>query len=278
MWVNVWVKPRTFVVAVGKSLMFIESTNFVALTCLRHVNATKFGTLRGLGTVVNVATVVAGTAVGLLVGRRVPERVRQTVLAGIGLTVLGVGIASFLNTRNAVFPVVSIVIGGLIGELLNLEDRLERAGERLREIAERGRTAVGESRFVEGYVTATLTFCVGALTIVGSLQDGISGDNQLLIVKAALDGIVAVVYTAVFGIGVGFSAVSILVLQGLVTLLGIVVGDSLLDHRMVLEMEATGGPMIVGVGLRLLEIKRIRLASLLPGLAIAPILVALFAR
>jgi uncharacterized membrane protein YqgA involved in biofilm formation len=138
--------------------------------------------------------------------------------------------------------------------------------------------SVRESRFVEGYVTATLTFCVGALTIVGSLQDGISGDNQLLIVKAALDGIVAVVYTAVFGIGVGFSALSILVLQGLVTVLGVVVGDNLLDARMVAEMEATGGPMIVGVGLMLLELKRIRLASLLPGLLIAPILVAMFAR
>lgn len=234
--------------------------------------------MRGLGTIVNVATVVIGTTVGLLVGRRVPERVRETVLGGIGLITLGVGVSSFLQTRNAVFPVVAIVIGALIGELLNLEDRLERAGERLRMIAERGRTSAAESRFVEGYVTATLTFCVGALTIVGSLQDGISGDHQLLVVKSALDGIVAVVYTSVFGIGVGFSAVSILVLQGLVTLLGAFVGDNLLDHRMVLEMEATGGPMIIGVGLRLLDIKRIRLASLLPGLAIAPILVALFAR
>lgn len=234
--------------------------------------------MRGLGTIVNVATVVVGTIVGLVVGRRVPERVRDTVLAGIGLITLGVGVSSFLQTRNAVFPVVAIVIGALIGETLNLEDRLERAGERLRMIAERGRTAVGESRFVEGYVTATLTFCVGALTIVGSLQDGISGDHQLLVVKAALDGIVAVVYTSVFGIGVGFSALSILVLQGLVTLLGVFIGDNLLDHRMVLEMEATGGPMIIGVGLRLLDLKRIRLASLLPGLAIAPILVALFAR
>jgi uncharacterized membrane protein YqgA involved in biofilm formation len=234
--------------------------------------------MRGLGTIVNVATVVAGTIVGLLVGRRVPERVRETVLAGIGLVTLGVGAASFLKTENAVFPVVSIVIGALLGELLGLEDRLERAGERLRAIAERGRTSAQESRFVEGFVTATLTFCVGALTIVGSLQDGISGDAQLLVVKAALDGIVAVVYASVFGWGVGFSAVSILVLQGLVTLLGVFVGDNLLDHRMVAEMEATGGPMIIGVGLRLLELKRIRLASLLPGLAIAPILVAIFAR
>jgi uncharacterized protein len=233
--------------------------------------------MRGLGTIVNVGTVLAGTVAGLVVGRRVPERVRDTVLAGIGLMTLGVGVASFLRTENAVFPVVSIVLGGLVGELLALEDRLERFGERLRLWAERGRTTVAQSRFVEGYVTATLTFCVGALTIVGSIQDGISGDHQLLIVKAALDGIVAVVYASVFGWGVGFSALSVLVLQGLLTLLGVVVGDTLLDHRMVAEMEATGGPMIIGVGLRLLDLKRIRLASLLPGLAIAPILVAVFA-
>lgn len=234
--------------------------------------------MRGLGTIANIITVVLGTAVGLLVGRRIPERMRETVMAGIGLITMGVGVASFLSTENAVFPVVSIVLGAIIGEALRIEDRLQRAGERLKLMAERGRTSVGESRFVEGYVTATLTFCVGALTIVGSLQDGISGDNQLLIVKSALDGIVAVVYATVFGIGVAFSAISILVLQGLVTLLGVVVGDNLLDDRMVAEMEATGGPMIFGIGLMLLDIKRIRLASFLPGLAIAPILVAIFAR
>ena len=234
--------------------------------------------MRGLGTIVNVVTVLVGTAFGLLAGRRVPERMRETVLAGIGLITMAVGVASFLETRNAVFPVVSIVIGGIIGEALRLEDRLERAGERLKLLAERGRTTVTESRFVEGYVTATLTFCVGALTIVGSLQDGISGDNQLLIVKAALDGIVSVVYAAVFGVGVAFSAISILVLQGLVTLLGMFLGDNVLDDRMVAEMEATGGPMIFGIGLMLLDLKRIRLASLLPGLAIAPMLVAVFAR
>jgi uncharacterized membrane protein YqgA involved in biofilm formation len=214
--------------------------------------------------------VLAGTGIGLVFGDRVPERVRSTVLSGIALITFGVGITSFLETRNAVFPVVSIVLGALIGEALRLEDRLEGVGEALR------RRAGGGGTFVEGFVTASLTFCVGALTIVGSLQDGISGDAQLLIVKAALDGVVAVVFTAVFGIGVGFSAISILVLQGLVTLLGVGVGD-VLDDRMVAEMEAAGGPLILGIGLRLLDLKRLRLASFLPALAIAPVLVALFA-
>ena len=258
--------------------------------------------MRGLGTLVNVATVIAGTAVGLLLGARLTERVRTTALTGIGLLTLGVGVSSYLETRNAVFPVVAIVLGGLIGELLRVEDRLESLGERLRRRVEGDRAeheprpasfverepdevdleladpAAAPSRFVDGFVTASLTFCVGALTIVGSLQDGIDGDSQLLVVKAALDGIVAVAFASVFGWGVGFSALSILVLQGAITLLGATLGDSFLSDRMVAELEATGGIMILGIGVRLLEIKKVPVGSYLPGLVIAPVLVGLFAR
>ena len=258
--------------------------------------------MRGLGTLVNIVTVVLGTGVGLALGPRLPERVRATVLAGLGLITLGGGLARFLETRNAVFPVVAIVAGGLIGELLRIEDRLEALGERIRRRAEGVRAdalphpapfaerdpdeldlaapdvaVAGGSTFVDGFVTASLTFCVGALVIVGSLQDGISGDPQLLLVKSSLDGLAAVVFSSVFGWGVGFSALSILVLQGGITLLGATVGDALLNDRMVVELEAAGGPMIIGIGLRLLDIKRIPVGSFLPGLLIAPLLVALFA-
>lgn len=236
--------------------------------------------MRGLGTIANVATVVVGTIIGLLAGKRVPDHVRDTVLWGIGLLTIGVGVSSFLETRNAVFPVVAIVLGGLAGEASRIEDRLQVAGEWLRARFEGPRQTLDPgtpSTFVDGFVLASLTFCVGALTIVGSLQDGISGDAQLLMVKSALDGIVSIVFAAVYGWGVAFSALSVLVLQGTVTVLGVIVGDNLLDDRMVAEMEATGGPMIIGVGLRLLDLKQIRLASFLPGLAIAPVLVALFA-
>ena len=259
--------------------------------------------MRGLGTLVNVITVLAGTGIGLALGHRLPERVRTTVLSGLGLITLGVGMASFLETRNAVFPVVAIVAGGLIGELLRIEDRLEGLGERIRRRAEGtradalphpatfaerdpdeldlvapdGSTVASRSTFVDGFVTASLTFCVGALVIVGSLQDGISGDAQLLLVKSSLDGLAAVVFASVFGWGVGFSALSILVLQGGLTLLGATVGDAILTDRMVVELEAAGGPMIIGIGLRLLDIKRIPVGSFLPGLVIAPLLVALFA-
>lgn len=257
--------------------------------------------VRGLGTLVNVITVVVGTGAGLLLGPRLPERVRTTVLSGLGLVTVAVGVSSFLETRNAVFPVVAIIVGGLLGELVRIEDRLEAIGERIRRRAEGDRADVTPrppsfaerdpeelalvplpgapaSRFVDGFVTASLTFCVGALVVVGSLQDGIDGDAELLLVKAALDGLASVVFAAVFGWGVGFSAISILVLQGGLTLVGATVGDAFLTERMVQELEATGGPMVIGIGLRLLDITRIPVGSYLPGLAVAPLLVAAFAR
>lgn len=233
--------------------------------------------MRGLGTLVNVVTVLLGTGVGVVLRGRIPEQVRSTVLDGLGLIVLAVGVASFLETGNAVFPVVAIVVGGVLGELAGVEERLEALGERLRRAVERDVDELPVDRaFVDGFVMASLTFCVGALMIVGSIQEGISGDSELLIVKAALDGLVAVVFAAVYGWGVGFSALSIGVLQGSFTGLGATVGASLLDDRMVAELEATGGVMVIGIGLRLLEIKKVKVGSFLPALVIAPVLVALF--
>ena len=229
--------------------------------------------MRGLGTLVNVAAVLAGTTAGLLIGGRLPERLRTTVLDAIGLLTICVGVAGFLETRNAVFVVFALVIGTVVGEALDIEGRLDSLGERLRRRAARE----GDDRFVLGFVTASLTFCVGALTIVGSLRDGISGDNQLLIVKSALDGVVAVVYAAAFGWGVAFSALTVLVVQGGFTLLGVFAGDAFLTTRMVAELEATGGVLIAGIGLRLLDLRPVRVGSMLPALAVAPILVAIFA-
>jgi uncharacterized membrane protein YqgA involved in biofilm formation len=234
--------------------------------------------VRGLGTLVNVIAVVAGTGVGVLAGHRVREQVRATVLAGIGLATLGVGMASFLETGNAAFPVVAVVVGGVVGELLGLEDRLAGLGEGLRRLTARRSAPEERPAFVEGFVLATLTFCVGALTIVGSLQDGISGDSELLLVKSALDGVVSVVFAATYGIGVGFAALCVLVIQGSLTVLGAVAGEALLSQRMVEELEATGGLLILGIGLRLLQVKDLRVGSFLPALVVAPVLVAVFAR
>jgi uncharacterized protein len=232
----------------------------------------------GVGTAVNVLTVLAGATAGVLAGRRLPDRVRETVLQGVGLVTLVIGAQEAFETRNIVFPLVALVIGGAVGELLGLEDRIEHVGEAVRRRFERPGPRP-DSKFVEGFVTASLVFCVGPLTLLGSIQDGLGGPGhaQLLIVKALLDGVVAIVFASTLGWGVGFSALTILVYQGTLTALA-GAADRVLTDRMVTEMTATGGLMIIGLGLRLLDLKRVPVASFLPGLLVAPVAVALVAR
>lgn len=231
--------------------------------------------MRGLGTLVNVVAIVAGTVLGLVVGRRVSERMRTTVLQGVGLSVLVLGIHDALTTENLVFPLVALVVGAVIGEALSIEERLEGIGERIRRrFAHRHGD---ESTFVEGFVSASLLFCVGPLMVLGSISDGLGRGSQQLIVKAALDGFVALVFASTLGVGVAFSALSVFVLQGSVTLLA-GAADQVLTERMVTEMTATGGIVVMGIGVRLLELRRVRVGSFLPALLVAPIAVALFAR
>ena len=255
--------------------------------------------MRGIGTVVNVLTVVVGTLLGLAIGTRLPERLRSTVLSGVGLLTLVIGVQQAMETRNVVFPLVALIAGGVVGELLRIEERMEGLGEGLRRRFERAGAGPGvagtdpeevvgadpagaglkPSTFVEGFVAASLLFCVGPLTILGSIQDGLGGPDhaQLLFVKSALDGLVSVVFAATLGWGVGFSALTVVAVQGTLTL-GASAADSLLTARMVDEMTSTGGVMILGIGLRLLELKRVRVGSFLPALLLAPVLVGLFAR
>lgn len=235
--------------------------------------------MRGLGTLTNLVAIVAGTAVGLVIGPRIPDRVRTTVLQAVGLVVVVIGVSQAADSRNIVFPLVALVVGGVVGELLRLEDRLDHLGERLRARVERRSPGAdaAPSTFVEGFVAATLLYGVGPLAILGSIDDGLRSDPQLLIVKAALDGFLSIVFASTLGWGVGFSALPILVYQGTLTLLA-GAADRVLTTRMVTEMTAAGGVMVMGIGVRLLDLKQIRVASLLPALALAPIGVALFAR
>jgi uncharacterized membrane protein YqgA involved in biofilm formation len=245
--------------------------------------------VRGIGTVVNVLTVLFGTALGLTVGSRLPERLRSTVLSGVGLLTLVIGMQEAFESHNVVFPLVALIVGGAVGELLQIEERLETLGERLRRRFDRGPALEGPaleqvdealaSGFVEGFVAASLLFCVGPLTILGSIQDGLGGPDhaQLLFVKSALDGLVSIVFAATLGWGVGFSALTIVAVQGSLTLAASA-ADAVLTVRMIDEMTATGGVMILGIGLRLLELRRVRVASFLPALVLAPVLVGLFAR
>jgi uncharacterized membrane protein YqgA involved in biofilm formation len=233
--------------------------------------------VRGIGTIVNVVTVVAGTVIGALLGHRLPERLRTVVLQAVGLATLVIGLREGLATRNVVFPLVALILGGAIGEALRIEDRLEAVGQTVRARFED--PATEDSRFVEGFVAASLLFCVGPLTILGSIRDGLGGPDhaQLLLVKAALDGIVAIAFASTLGWGVGFSALTIIAVQGTLTLTA-GAADSVLTERMVAEMSATGGLMVVAIGLGLLDIKKLPVASFLPALLLAPVGVALFAR
>jgi uncharacterized protein len=234
--------------------------------------------VRGIGTVVNVLTVLAGTVTGVLLGNRLPERTRTAVLQVVGLLTLVIGGRDAFGTRNVVFPLVALILGAVVGTALRIEERLEALGEAVRRRFEKGPDR-DDSRFVEGFVAASLLFCVGPLTILGSIRDGLGGPDhaQLLLVKAALDGTVAIAFASTMGWGVGFSALTVIVVQGTLTL-GAGAADRILTERMIVEMTAAGGVMVIGIGLRLLDIKKVAVAAFLPALVLAPVGVALFAR
>jgi uncharacterized protein len=235
------------------------------------------------GTLLNVATVLVGTTFGTLLGDRLPERVRGVALQAIGLFTLLIGIQMALQVQNPLVLLGSLVLGGVVGELAGIEHRLDLLGQRLeaRFGDSDGTSDQSGSTFVRGFVTSSLVFCVGPLTIVGSIQDGLTGNYSLLSVKSLLDGITSIALSSALGRGVYFSALVILVYQGGLSLgaavLGGLIGDPSHDPG-VLEMTATGGLVIVGLGLRLLDVSRVRVGNLLPALAFAPVLTWLAAR
>ena len=206
-------------------------------------------------------------------GNLIPDRVRTIVVQVIGMLTIGLGLSDLLKTHNMVFPLLGMVFGAVIGEISRIEDRLEGIGEIIRK---RFAKRQDPGPFISGFVTASLLFCIGPLTILGAIQDASGATPQLYIIKGTLDGFMSVIFGAIHGVGVLFSAVSVFIVQGTLTLFGTRL-DSLLNDRMRIELFATGGLAVMAIGLNLLEIKKIRLGSLLPGLVITPILVKLFA-
>ena len=229
--------------------------------------------MRGLGTLINTATVLAGGGLGLLIGDRIPDRIRVIIVQVIGLVTIAIGLRDVMKTDNMVFPLVGMVFGAIIGELLRIEDRLTSIGETLRRKFSKPDS---ESKFVTGFVTASLLFCVGPLTILGAIEDASGKTPKLYIIKGTLDGFMMIIFSALYGIGAIFSAASVFIVQGSLTLFGTSL-DALLTERMRLELFAAGGLAVLAIGLNLLEIKKIRLGSLLPGLVITPVLVWVFA-
>ncbi len=234
------------------------------------------------GTLINVATVIAGGTIGTILGNRLPDRVRETVLHGLGLMTLVIGASMAITTRNVLIPLFSVLIGGILGEVLGIEDALERVGKwaeaRLGRSGQEDGTTSGRPGMVQGFVTASLVFCVGPLTVVGSIQDGLMGDHTLLAVKSLLDGFASMALAASLGAGVILSAGTVLSYQGGLSLLAMLFGAALggvtRETPWVVEMTATGGVVILSIAFLLLDIKRIRAANLLPAIFVAPLLVS----
>lgn len=204
-----------------------------------------------------------------MLGQRLPDKVRQTVMHGLGLVTITVGLRMALDTANILIVMGSVLLGGILGEWWQIEERLQAVGGRLQE-----RLHVGTaSTLAQGFVTASLIFCVGPMTILGSIRDGLVGDYSLLAIKSLLDGFAALALASSLGIGVMLSAITVLVYQGSLSLLASL-AQVAMTEAMITEMTATGGVIIMGIGLVLLDIKRVRVASYLPGIFIAPLIVA----
>ncbi len=240
-----------------------------------------------VGTILNVITVAIGSTFGLLIGDRLPKDMQSSVITGLGLVTLVVGMQNAFLSGNIIIPLISVVIGVIIGEGVNVQGKLDTFAGWL-QAKTAGRRGIqrqldaevtdgpdsARERFINGFITASLVFCIGPLTFIGSLQDGMSGDYQLLAIKSVLDGFAALAFAASMGMGVIFSIITIIVLQGGLAAIGYFAGE-VMSEAMIDEMTATGGLLLLGLSLILLDVQKPRMANFLPALVIAPLLVAL---
>jgi uncharacterized membrane protein YqgA involved in biofilm formation len=246
-----------------------------------------------IGTVINIATVLVGGTLGLFFGARLPDRLHRTIIGGLGLFVLAYGLYNFLKSQNPLIVLGSLLIGSLLGEWWKIEDGLQNIGKWLearfgnhQENSQKkvpgassdlqsNNNQMPSGEFVRGFLTASLVFCVGPMTILGAIQDGLKGDYSLLAIKSVLDGFAALAFASTLGVGVLFSVVIILFFQGGISLLAAQL-SALITPSMMAEMTAVGGVLLLGIAISsLLEIKPIRVANFLPSLVIAPLIMAL---
>lgn len=237
----------------------------------------------GLGTLLNMAAIVIGSALGVLVGHRLPERTRELIMQALGLVTLVVAALNIADIFDETWVgevgdagpllivLAAIVIGGVIGSLLRLEQRAEAFGGWVQRRVNRGADDAGRARFIEGFVDASLLFCIGPLAILGSISDGLGRGIDQLALKSVIDGFASIAFAASLGWGVALSAVTVGIVQGIFTLLGVLVGQ-VLAISAITAITATGGVILLGLSLRLLKVSRIAVADLLPALVIAPLL------
>lgn len=218
-----------------------------------------------IGTLINCAAILIGAALGLLLRRGMKEAVSRTVMQGIGLSVVLIGISGAIQTGNTLLVILSMLIGGIIGALIDIDAKMNRLGMWAQKKLSHGNDA--DNTFAKGFVTASLVYCVGAMAVVGALDSGIRCDHSTLIAKAMLDGVSAIVFASSLGIGVMLSAVPVLLYQGTIALLGNAVAP-LLSDVVITEMSAVGGLLIMAIGLNMLLDKDIKVANLLPAILI----------
>jgi uncharacterized membrane protein YqgA involved in biofilm formation len=230
--------------------------------------------MHGTGTLINVGTVLIGTGVGVAIGHRLPESLQQRVLYGLGMVTLVLGIDGALDWEdtNPIIVMGGVLLGGIAGEVIGIERRLGQLGDHL----QRRFAGEGHSRISEGFVSASLLFCVGPLTVVGSIQDGLTGDYDQLAAKALLDGFASIALAATLGWGVGLAAVTVLIVQGGITLgaspLENVLGE---DSEALAALTSAGGILIIGISLKLLELRDVKVGNYLPALIFAPCIVGI---
>ena len=224
------------------------------------------------GTLVNTATVIVGSCIGLLLGNILPERLRETVMKGLGLCTLFLGITGMLDGENALITIISVAIGAAIGELLDLDGHLNRfAGGLEKRFQKNG----SKGTLAEGFITASLVFCVGAMTIVGALQSGLTGNHEMLFTKSVLDLISSMIFASSMGIGVLLAAVVVLVLEGGIACLASFLAPLLQYGATITEMVTVGNVLILGLGLNLLGITKLKVMNYVPAIFI-PILLCRF--
>ena len=219
-----------------------------------------------LGTLINVIAVIIGSVIGLLLGSRFPEKIKVIAFQSLGLISLLIGMQMALKVENPLTLIFAVLIGAIIGEFINLEKVFDNAGEFLKRKVKSKNT-----NFTEGLVTAFLIFCIGSMTIVGSINEGVSGDRNLLLTKSMLDGFTAIALASTFGIGVLFSVIPMLILQGGLTIFAGMF-QSFFTPSLINQLTATGGILILGIALNILEIKRIKVVNMLPALLVIVLL------
>jgi len=228
-----------------------------------------------IGTLINFAAIVVGGFIGILLGARISEKVKTTIISGLGIFTLLYAISLFLKTQNSLVVLGSILMGVLIGEWIHIQEGVEKLGMWLESRFSKSEVSEERNKFIHGFLTTTLVFCIGPMAILGALEDGLSGNIQTLVIKSVLDGFAAMAFASTLGFGVLFSSVMVLIYQGAISLLARQI-QGVMTEPMIIELTATGGVILAGIAIsNLLEIKKIRTASFIPAIILAPLIVFL---